>query len=319
MALVKDFATIKKYVKFTSTSTEINSMLDTGPVEREYILPILGNDLYNALVTQVENNNVTLTQLLDIVQSAVVPLTVYKKLPYLLNQIGDTGLRKLLSDNTQGAYRWEYNEMRDALEDEGCKGLDQLYTYLYNNAVVPAWTAPERMSIVFKTGAEFHRFYSLKYPERTFRTIEDVIRDVEEQYITASIGGAFVKDLISKQNPNDDEKEAILLLKKACANLTIMKVMEKKPVKVTPYGLFVSIGDAPDDKNPKDKTASASQLNMQHASLERDGESYLVRLKSFLNEKASADLFQPYFVSKHYVSVTTPVENPNSKRKTFGF
>jgi hypothetical protein len=320
MALVKDFSTFRRYVRFNQTATDINSMLDTGPAEREYILPILGHDLYNALVTQVQNNNVTLVQLLDIVQAAVVPLTVFKELPFLQTQLGDTGLRNLLSDNTQSAFRWQYNEVRDAFEDKGCKALDELYNYLYNNAVVPAWTAPERLSIVFKTGSDFHKYYRLKYPERTFRTIEDVIRDVEEQYLAETIGGAFLKVLVDKSNPDTDEKEAILLIKKACANLSIMKAIEKKPVRVTPGGLFVNIGDAVDDKNPKEKTASYSQLQMQRNAVECDGESYLTRLKSFLNEKASADLFAAYYASSYYENpATTTNENPNSNRKTFSF
>ena len=321
MALVKDFATFKKYVKYNFTSEDIGSLLDTGAVEREYILPLLGADLYNGLQAQVNANAVTQPALLDLVRAAVVPLTVYKELPFLQIQLGDTGLRKLLSENTQGAFRWEFNEVRDALEEKGCKAIDQLYNYLYTTVVVPAWVAPERLSIVFKTGAEFTRFYDLKYPERTFQTIAHLVKDVEEQYIGSAIGDAFLKELIAKPNPSDNEKEAISLIKKATANLTAMKAIEKKPVRITPYGLFTLLGDSVDDTNPKEKTAALQQLNMQRDALERDGESYLMKLKALLNSKSSASVFATYFGSDKYESpaVTAAKEDPNANRKVVGF
>lgn len=321
MALVKDIKTFKQYVRYNFSANDIASLLDTAPVEREYILPVLGADLYNGLQAQVDANNITQPALLDIVRAAVVPITVYKELPFLQVQLGDTGLRKLLSENTQGAFRWEFNEVREALEDKGCKAIDQLYNYLYTTAVVPAWVAPERLSIVFKTGAEFTRFYDLKYPERTFQTIAHLVKDVEEQYIGSAIGDAFLKELIAKANPSDNEKEAISLIKKATANLTAMKAIEKKPVRITPYGLFTLLGDSVDDANPKEKTAATAQLQLQREALERDGESYLMKLKALLNSKASATVFATYFASDKYESPATTAakENPNANRKTVGF
>lgn len=322
MALVKTLPVFTQYVRYNFTANDIpKSLLDTGPAEREYILPITGADLYNGLQAQVDANNITQPALLDIVRAAVVPLTVYKELPFLQIQLGDTGLRKLLSENTQGAFRWEYNEVRDALEDKGCKAIDQLYNYLYTTTLDPVWVAPERLSITFKTGAEFNRYYDLKYPERTFQTIQHLVRDVEEQYIDPSIGNVFFKELMAKSAPNADEIEAIGLLKKAVANLTAMKAIEKKPVRLTPYGLFTMIGDANDDANPKEKTAAVAQMQLQRDALERDGESYLMKLKALLNSKASADLFKTYFESDKYESPAAAAakENPNANRKTVGF
>jgi hypothetical protein len=321
MALVKNFGTFKRYVRYNFSAEDIGSLPDTAPVEREYILPLIGQTLYTDLQTQVDADVITKPELLDIVRAAAVPLTVYNELPFLQVQLGDSGLRKLLSENTQGAFRWEFNEVRDTLEDKGCKALDQLITYLYANKVALAWTAPANIPVVFKTGTEFTVYYGLKYPHRTFMSLVELVSEVEEQYIGSSIGDAFLVALIAKDAPNDLEKAAIKLIKKAVANLTAMKAIEKKPVRITPHGLFVMIGDSVDDKQPKDKTAAAAQLNMQHDAAERDGKSYLQKLLLHLNTNASAEVFTDFFGSDYYTSpaVKAAKENPNANRKTYGF
>ena len=320
MALVKDFITFKQYVRYNFSASDINSLPDTAPVEREFILPVLGNDLYTGLQQQVDAKNVTQPVLLDIVRAAIVPLTVYKDLPFLQVQLGDTGLRKLLSENSQGAFRWEFNEVKDTLEDKGCKALDQLLVYLYANKDTLSWTAPEQLSTVFKTGAEFNRFYTLKYPARTFLQLLPVIADVEEQYITYSIGKEFLLELMQTADPQGDVKDAVSLVKKSVANLTVMKAIEKMPVKVTPYGLFTTIGDAVDDVAPKDKLAGTPQLEMQRNAVERDGESYLQKLLQLLQSKASATVFATFFASDYYQSPSSgTTETQNNNRKTYPF
>lgn len=320
MPLVKDFATFKKYVKYNFTSEDIGSLLDTGPAERKHILPLLGATLYNGLLAQVDANAITQPALLDVVRAAVVPLTVYNELPTLQTQLGDTGMRTILSENSQAAHRWEFNEVKDYLEDKGCEGLDQLIVHLYENKVALAWTAPETMGLVFKTGSEFTKFYALKYPHRTFLTLVELVNEVQDQYIGATIGDAFFKALMAKDDPNADEKEAISLIKKSVANLTAMKAIEKKPVRITNEGLFVLLaGNNSDDKNAKAETASLAQLNVQRNAVERDGESYLQRLKMFLDSKAAADKFETYFGSSYYTAPTTASVDRNESRKTFGF
>lgn len=320
MPLVKDFATFARYVKYNFTSEDINSLLDTGPAERKYILPLLGATIYNGLLAQVAANAITQPALLDVVRAAVVPLTVYNNLAVLQTQLGDTGMRTLFSDNTQAAHRWEFNEVKDYLEDKGCEGLDQLIVHLYENKVALAWTAPDTMGLVFKTGSEFTKFYALKYPHRTFLTLAELVNEVQDQYIGATIGDAFLKEIMEKADPNADEKEAISFIKKSVANLTAMKAIEKKPVRITSEGLFVMIaGSSSDDKNAKAQTASIAQLHVQRDAVERDGDSYLQRLKMFLDSKAAADKFITYFNSSYYTAPTTVVVDRNESRKTYGF
>lgn len=319
MALIKDIITFKKYVKYNFSSAEVNSLLDTAPAERKYVKPILGNTLYNSLNTQVDPGPVVNPVLLDLVRAAIAPLTVYMDLPLLQTQLGDTGLRTLLSEQTQAAHRWEFNQVRDLLEDKGCEAIDQLIVYLYENAGALGWT-PQTQKLIFNTGSEFTKFYNLKYPYRTFLTLTDIIAEVEDQYIRSSIGDTYFEELRDKAAPNDQEKEAIKLIKKTVANLTVMKAIEKKPVKITAAGLFTMLGDAVDDVSAKEQTASIAMLAVQRSTCERDGESYLQKFKAYLNDNASATVFQTYYAGSYYVAPeTVDTTSKNAAKKSFRF
>jgi hypothetical protein len=57
-------------------------------------------------------------------------------------------------------------------------------------------------------------------------------------------------------------------------------------------------------------------MGLQHASVKRDGESYLNKLVAYLNEKASEDLFETYYNSEYYKAPSTETKvNPNINRK----
>lgn len=319
MALVTNITMFKKYVKYNFTSEDINSLLDTGPAERKYIKPILGTTLYNSLVTQVTNNAITTPDLLELVRAAIVPITVYADLPLLQVQIGDAGIKKSLSENSQSAFRWEFNEVKDYLDNKGSEAVDQLITYLFENKVTLGWTVPEEWSLAFKNGSEFSKFFALKYPHRTYMMLLDLVSDVEEQYIQTTIGEAFYKNLIVKSNPGTEEKEALRLIKKSIANLTIMKAIEKRPVKITAGGFFVTLAEGNDDANQKEKSSNQDVLREMRNAVERDGESYLLKLKSYLNEKATPILFALYYGSSIYVapSGTAPTERNSDRKGTF--
>ena len=315
MPLIKDIATFKRYVKYNFTSTT-TALPDTAPAERKFVLPFLGNTLYASLQSQVDANNITNTALLDIVRAAAAPLSVLMDLPLLQTQLGDTGLRTLLSEQTQAAHRWEYNEVKAMLEEKGMQALEDLLNHLEANAQTYEWELPVQFVLLFKTGSEFKKYYPLQYPARTFMMLQPLIEEVEELFIKPSIGAAFFEELRDEANAEDELLAAQKYMKRCVANLTVMRAMEKLPVRLTPYGLLVTLDSAPDQPYQGDGTASTQQMGLQHAAVKRDGESYLNKLVAYLNEKASEDLFETYYGSEYYKAPSTETKvNPNINRK----
>lgn len=314
MALITTIATFKKYVKYNFSSQQ-TALPDTGPAERKYVLPLLGNTLYASLQSQVDANNITSTALLDIVRAAAAPLSVLMDLPLLQTQLGDTGLRTLLSEQTQAAHRWEYNEVKAMLEEKGMQAMEDLLNHLQAHAEEYEWSLPAKYQTLFKTGEEFAKYYPLQYATRTFLQLQPLIDEVQELYIIPSIGAAFFEELMNADNPEDEMLTAVKLLKRSVANLTVMRALEKLPVRLTPYGLLVTLDSAPDQPYQGDGTPAPQQLGMQHIAVKRDGEAFLNKLVAYLNEKASANLFETFYASELYKAPAPREANKNINRK----
>lgn len=314
MPLFKTIQEIAQYVTISSASTASPLPKQRG-AEEDYIIPVLGNDLFSDLQLQVATGPITNTDLLDKVRAALAFLIYYKELPLMHTIITESGLRTVTNDKIQGAYRYQYEQTRQHLEDEGLSGLEKLYDYLMANAATfPAWQSSEAYTKLnknlIKTGKEFSSYYYLFHPHRTFFSLQPVMQEVEDLYIKSAMDDTFFNYLKSNAAPSDDEKIVIDFFKKAVANLTIHKSITKLAVKVRPEGFTVML--ASNERSPAfENNAGESQLEKLHQDAYRDGNAYLNKAKDYLNSKASDTIFHDYFVSSFYQNPATIICDPN--------
>jgi hypothetical protein len=220
------------------------------------------------------------------------------------------------------AYRWEFDGVKDTLAQKGHQGMESLLQFLEENAVsFPSWTASEAYAIrnkfLIKTAMDFSDQYRIAEPHRTYSSLLGVLADVEDLYIKPTIGEAFFAELKADPAPNADEKQVIATLKKAIAHLCIHHAFEKSLTKITEAG--VTIYDRYADRG--DSTAAQpthDQIQFVMNSTKRDGQSYLVKAKLYLDQKASGSLFATYFASEFYTA-PKEYEDPNKNRKIFRF
>jgi hypothetical protein len=316
---------IRQFVKinFINNAT---SYPDFAQAEEKYLLPLIGQELYDVVVAFSAAAPVDTTdqELLKKCRAVVVPLAYLIDLPTIQVQITDAGLRNLSTENLQSAHRWEYNEVRELLMDKGAMAIDALLKFLFAHAAdYGEWTSSQEYEqareLIFKTGEEFDRFFRTGQPHRVFWELRPLIREVEDFHISSAIGEEFYKALKEDPAPTDEEKKALELIRKSVAQTTIVKAIEKLSVKITDKGFTIqlSAGSA-DASNSGDKEAKDNQLSMLYNSCERSGDSYLVQLKEYLNKNASVNLFQLYFESALYQAPNTVVESPNCNRRIFG-
>jgi hypothetical protein len=311
MALINDIATLKKYVKvmFTNQNSE---MPDIIGAEQKYLAPILGSTIYNNLLTESANAG-TPSTLLALCRAALAPLTYYEDLPVIHLSIGDRGIGTFVSDNMQAAHRWEYNELREYFAEKGCYALETLLEYLYTNANDLGWATPDDYKLIFLTGKEFHKYFRIFQPYRTFEDFRFIVKQVEDDFIKPAIGENVFFDLRDNYSQTGDVriKNIIGLIKKATAFLTISLATEVLPIKFSTKGATTLLARADTEgKYPSDNNADFSQLLLQRDSTRKTGENYLQQLSAFLNTTASNDFFSMYFNSPFYKAIST--EKPKS-------
>lgn len=308
MPLIKDndIVTLRKYVKMSFTTTAVNSMPDLDSAEREYLVPILGSEIYNALVLQVENDNITWNALLTLCRAAIAPLAVWADLPFMQASIEDSGIKTTHSDHKEAAHQWEYKEIEQALINKGSKILDQLIEHLLIRGADYGWNNADTKSSYFRTGSDFNKYASIYQANLTFQQLKPLIAEVEDHFMRAALGDAFFEELRDNAQPNQQEKYAYELIKKAIAQFTIVRAVERLPVKITPYGLLATIENASRETRPA-TPATTDQITLLLQSAQREGDSYQIQLMAYLNVKASASLFASFFNSTYYTKPTVIV------------
>jgi hypothetical protein len=211
--------------------------------------------------------------------------------------------------------------VKDALQEKSAIAIDKFLKFLFNHKDdYPEWTGSEEYKdltgLIFQTAEDFDRYFKTSQPFRLFWDFRPLIKEVQDFYIVSAIGADFFKELLELDAPDDDETEARILIKKAVAQYTIVKAIEKRSAQVGTQGFTVKVLGAYSEGVDYDKQdAPDSRLSLLYQSCERAGDSYLLQLKEFLNKKASAVLFATYFGSDQYESPATEKANPNDNRK----
>jgi len=304
---------------------EDSNIADMTAAELMFIKPALGAELYTEIVATPAD----FEDLLPYIKRALAPLAYWLDLPNIQTQITDKGIATAESQNMTAAHKWEYEALRDNLEIKGCFGLESLLEFLSVPEITAAyeWVIPEEYNLIFKTGINFNEYFTLYQPYRSFFSMRPCLKQIEDHYIRDSIGDDFfeeMRDLVlpaDKSSWTDDQKKqnnALQLIKKAAAYLTIAKSVDLLPVKISGNGFTVSLRDAIDKPNPQDQHAPDAQLYNLRNSAQAAGERYLLQLLAYLNANAADSLFSTFKNSSYYTAPSTEVAvDKNSCRKIF--
>lgn len=322
MALIKTIAEVKAVLRISSLD-DFSSIPDIEEAEQKYIIPQIGQALYDEIHTAYNANSMTARQI-SLVRMIQKPLAAYAYHDSLALQhamITDAGVRRTTTDNMPAAYRWEYEGVKEALADKAATGMEALLTFLDQyKADFTAWTSSSqyarRLKMLFKNAVQFCEIIKLHQPYRTFEALIPIMEDVERMYISPTIGEAFYRELIAKANPQMEEIELLYLLKKTMANYAITHGHEKLVVQVTFQGI-TTYDKSPDSSNQRAQPA-AEMVSFSMRSAQRDAETYLAKAKKMLNTMASATIFPTYFTSPYYEK-PVQAEDPNKRRKFYTF
>ncbi len=315
MPIISNITTFKKYLRVAFTSTTENGLPNMVRADRKYLVPVLGQSVYDALMVKVVANNTDWATLLDICRSYVAPMAMLLDLPSKQVQITDSGIKKTTSTDMENAFRWEYLELKTALEQQAAEALDELWQHLFTTGSTYTWTATNIHGTIIKTATEFKKYYlPLQHSYRCFAAMQPVMVSIQDQLIHDAITKEFFEDLRDNASPSDIEKEAIELLKKAAAYLTIMASTEQLSVKISANGFTVLMQDAADAPYKGESVAPGESLSLLRSSCEKIGQGYMQQLVRYLNENATVSIMPLYFNSKKYVAPGTITESANKKR-----
>ena len=175
--------------------------------EETYIRPLLGKTLFNALAAYVEENPTLPDEdpqsvLVHKVRFALLRLAIWKGYDVIAANISDTGISNEV-DKENRLYRYQEENIKTALKEEGFNYLDSILEYLEENSQdFPGFGDSQyklgNVGSLIRNTAQFQQCYDIGGSRLVFLKMRPYIRDVELIELQHRIGEAFYRELVQK-------------------------------------------------------------------------------------------------------------------------
>ncbi len=336
-------AELKPHLSLISTAdtNALTSASDLDAAFRDFVIPVLGDDLANDLVDAYQASIATsptvmtdpLKSLLPIVRDVVAPMGWLKYLAKNYNTSKDGGITIQVDADSGRASSplWAYNKLAKQLSEDGMRSVDALYTYLDKlpSGTFPQWESSDAYTQYkdgfIQTTVDFNKQYFINNNRYTFLRLKSFMNDVEDLMMEGAIGKDFYTYLKSKLSDrtftfNNHEKEFLRLFKKAIAFHTISFAAESLPL-VFENGLM-ALPEIPREEYGAEiglKAMDSDRVKKIKSEAERIGNIWLGKALNYLNATASSSIFQVYFNSPTYTSNNNSDQlEQNKKGSGFG-
>lgn len=317
---------------------EDSQLPDIATAEQQFIIPAIGQQLYNALNDTLDilslpepdegdpenpTPDAALAALLPMVQKPLAAFAYWAELPAMHMRITSSGIRQTTSDGMPTAYRWQYEAAAAYLEERAYHTMEEMLRYLYIHAEdyndIDQELQTARQQAIFQSGHHFSQYYRLRQPYRTFMHLKPLVEEVIIQHIAPSVGPVFLGELMQTPNPDTTDQQLINALRYATANLTIHKAVQKMPFKLTPDGFTIitnlSGGAA---TAPADQNAAIRDMGFLQKITQTDGDQALRRAIRLLQTQSSENRWATFYQSALYKGPDDyKPDSGNSSRKIF--
>ena len=244
-----------------------------------------------------------LTELLEISQGCISWAAYDLALPQLKIRVGDLGAAKNVPAQTSAITKWEYVDTREA----NLTMQDIMWEFFWETLeeLKPdVWTESEaykrRNEYFLRSADELTHYIALVgRNRRLFSKLERFIRRGEQLYIADAITPGVFDALKLRWMDNEVELTPVELLlvekiREALAYLTLHEAYPYLPIKIDESGLReVRKWDGTSNENPADQRYRDAQRNQ----LWQDAQLYMGRLKTFMDQNATADQFPQYYTT----------------------
>lgn len=292
----------------------------TIPEER-YILPILGQDLYDQLLEPGLDEDYE--NLLEKCRAVLTPMAYVHHLPFLQVLVTDNGVIAMETDHSRKAYKWEYNKVIDEMTNRGYSAQELLITYLNKKTdTFSAWQeSPYNDTDGFafiRNGKELGQVLNLLQPHRSYMSLKPLFYEIGLETIQDLLGPSYYEALSQRvyNNNFESEKMVVRYIRMIAAKLAMAKACYSLNVQLTGQGFTIAdkLKDTPEEGR---SGLSGKELDMFAVSMKKDAAALMERLRELLNTDASNTTFPEYFSSTKYQNPHDAGMNLNKDRTGF--
>jgi len=317
---------IRKYISVSSSSEFDIVAPHIQNAERDYLVPLIGNDLYQRLITFCNEEVHDLTdesvqktnQLFAFVQSAVVHIAYWIGFDVINALITDSGFKRTESNTVKSLFKYQEHNLKHYLRTSGFNGLDTVLQFLELNLVdfkefedSPAFSLMKTSFV--PTTYIFNDIYFINNSRLTFLRMKPHLQLLEDTHIRPILGPdtyAYLKAEISKPEPDSKVYRILPYIRKPLVFLASAMLMEESGADLTDNGLYFTAVSAVHVNDTEIKPSSPERIAIL-ASRNRDlGLTYLDLLQTYLYANPSEWPDTPRLVGNSF-------QRNNTDKKTF--
>ena len=323
MSLFTDTADLKTVISRINKNYPAEDLLVyVGQAEEKYIIPIIGQDLFDELNTAFAGTpSASEEALIKKLQLAIGYYAVLDAIPFLQVLIGKGGINEGNSQNSTQARQFAINNLMKACAENADLFLDKALEHLEKNKDdFPTWTASDEYTIskssFINTTAEFQAKVNINNSRRAFLAIRPHITSVEEEYILPALGQDqydMIKNHILDDSLSVEEKLLLEKIRRVVAFYAIWEAIPHLAISITGMGIKVL---SENDGIRQIMAASATDIAQLQARYLAQAQKYQGEMKKYLFD--NADLYPLYKDSDAYPEVDAPktYEIPDNSEST---
>lgn len=292
MEEIRGYLPVSQSAGFDSLSPHIAN------AERDYLIPVIGMDLYEQLElfynreypTYDSNEDQLTRELLEMVQSAVVHLAYWIGFDLLNSHVSDGGFKRIESESVKGLYKYQEDRLKDYFRKNGFNRLDNVLQFLENNLeTFTAYSGSEEFTcnktMFISTTKQFNEIVFIGDSRLTFLRMKGHIRYLEDTEIRKVLGDEIydaIKTEMIKESPESKVTEILPYIRKPIAFLASAMLMEESGADLTEKGLYFDANKAVSLNNTEHSPASSERINLLVMRNRNYGNCYLDQLRIFL-------------------------------------
>lgn len=322
MNLFTSITELKEYINLDPNASFSSISPFISEAQELFIIPILGQDLYDQLVTDLDANRADLSgmdpdlkALLPYVLRPAAYYTLYLGIHQIGVSIGSIGIQDTMGDNSAPAPKWKVEDLRLNLITSADKFLELLLKFLTDNASATKYADwftdqdlnPNAEGLILGTVEQASRYVDINDSRRIFLRMLKRIRSIESKDIPQLISQDQYDELVTQIKSDSLSAGNKILLGK------IRPYIAKRALALTIPSLRLSLNDqgiqiySSNDGITQKMAASKEDIKWLMASLTTDDDGYisdLDHLKFYL--QSNSDVYPLYKASTAYTSKADP-------------
>lgn len=297
---------VKQYLAVSSSATLDSLVPHIVNAERDYLLPVMGTDMYNELQAYYDGTLaasgsgsgaeldtaivLTLGSLLKLVQAAVINIAYYIGFDVMNAYITDSGFKRSESDTVKGLYKYQEENLKRYFRTNGFNGLDAVLAFMEANAArLPDYAdSPIRTALrteFIPSASVYNAYVNIAYSRLTFLRLKPFLALIENTDILTTLGAetyAYVKTEMAKDVPAPAVTALVQQIRWPLAYLSSCLLMEESGADLTDNGLYFTSTIALGNSDTQVKPASPDRIALLVMRNRNIGNSYLAALRQYL-------------------------------------